>query len=185
MRRVMQELRVSVCVIALLATPNAFAAATAVSAHKAAAGKTSSQKHLNQKPLATILAVDPDFKTFHQLLIAAGLSDRVDGTAGLSVLAPTEAAFAKLPEGTLDDWLKPENHEKLVAIVGYHLLPRKLALTQALQLGMLPTLAGDPLQVTIEDKQPLLDGARVLKANIEATNGMIHAIDTVLVPDGK
>ncbi len=185
MRRVMHDLRAALCVIALLATPIATVAANTASAHKAAAGKISNQKHLNQKPLATILAVDPDFKTFYQLLVAAGLTDRLDGTTGLSVLAPTESAFAKLPEGTLDDWLKPDNHEKLVSIMGYHLLPRKLTLIQAMQLGMLPTLAGDPLQVTIEDKQPLLDGAHVLRANIEASNGMIQGIDTVLLPDGK
>lgn len=183
--RLAHRLRLIACAACLATVSTSFAAATKSSAHNASVGKIASQKHLNQKPLATILAVDPDFKTFHELLIASGLADRLDSKNKITVLAPTEAAFAKLPDGTVDDWLKPDNHQQLVAIVEYHLLPRKLTLTQTMQLELLPTLAGDPLQVTIEDKQPLLNGARVLRADIEASNGMIQGIDTVLVPDGK
>ena len=127
--------------------------------------------------------------TFTTLLAAAqaaGLADALATTPNITVFAPTDAAFAKLPAGTVENLLKPANKDKLVAILTYHVLPRKLASNQMLAGPFhVRTLKAQPdrvLAITKNSDGVTVDGAKVVQADISADNGLIHVIDTVLLP---
>ena len=154
-----------------------------------AAGKHTPRKigseHAQPQSIAVIVASSPDFKTLSAALTAAGLNEDLNASGPRTLFAPTEAAFAKLPAGTLDGLMKPENHDKLTAILRYHLVPSRVEAKQLAKLKFVPTVNGDPLAVTLDGRQVMLDNARVVKADIKASNGVSHAIDTLLMPDGK
>ena len=128
------------------------------------------------------------FNTLIAAAKAAGLAGALKGPGPLTVFAPTDAAFAKLPAGTVESLLKPENKDQLVAVLTYHVLPRKLT------SNMLPggsthvrSLNGNArtLKVVNAGNGVSVDGARVLAADVAADNGVIHVIDTVLLPKKK
>jgi len=126
------------------------------------------------------------FKTLLAAAQAAGLADALATTQNITVFAPTDEAFAKLPAGTVENLLKPENKDQLVAILTYHVLPRKLASNQMLAGPFhVRTLKAEPDRVLAIAKGGdgvTVDGARVIQADIAADNGIIHVIDTVLLP---
>jgi uncharacterized surface protein with fasciclin (FAS1) repeats len=127
--------------------------------------------------------------TFNTLLAAAqaaGLADALATGKNLTVFAPTDEAFAKLPAGTVENLLKPENKDQLVAVLSYHVLPRKLASNQMLAGPFhVRTLKGSGdrvLAITKNADGVTIDKARVVSADIMADNGIIHVIDTVMLP---
>ena len=122
------------------------------------------------------------FKTLTAALKAAGLVDTLKGTGPFTVFAPTDDAFAKLPAGTVDDLLKPENKEKLVAILTYHVVPAKAMAKDVAGMSSAKTVNGKELKLKVEGGKVLVNGATVTKADIETSNGVIHVIDTVLMP---
>ena len=126
------------------------------------------------------------FNTLLAAAKAAGLADTLKGAGPFTVFAPTDEAFAKLPAGTVDDLLKPENKDKLVAILTYHVVPRKLASNQMLAGPFhVRTLKAKPdrtLAITKGADGVTVDNAKVVKADIMTDNGIIHVIDTVLLP---
>jgi uncharacterized surface protein with fasciclin (FAS1) repeats len=124
------------------------------------------------------------FKTLVAAVKAADLVDVLKGEGPFTVLAPTDEAFAKLPEGTVESLLKPENKEKLVAILKYHVIPGKAVAADVVKLDghEVKTVEGSSVKVAIKDGVPTIDGAKVIKADIETTNGVIHVIDTVILP---
>ncbi len=124
------------------------------------------------------------FKTLAAALKAADLIDTLKGEGPFTVLAPTDEAFAKLPEGTVETLLKPENKEKLVAILKYHVIAGKAVASDVIKLDgkEVKTVEGSPVKIEVKDGCPMIDGAKVVKADIEATNGVIHVIDTVILP---
>ncbi len=129
-----------------------------------------------------------NFKTLVRLVQAAGLVDTLKGPGPFTVFAPTDAAFAKLPAGTLDDLAKPENADKLKAILTYHVLPAKVDAKTAMSMTSPtspPTVEGDTLQVTTRNGKVMINDATVVMADVMTTNGIIHAIDTVLMPPAK
>lgn len=129
-----------------------------------------------------------NFKTLVRLVQAAGLVDTLKGPGPFTVFAPTDAAFAKLPAGTLDDLAKPENADKLKAILTYHVLPAKVDAKTAMSMSSPtspPTVEGDTLQVTTRGGKVMINDATVVMADVMASNGIIHAIDTVLMPPAK
>ena len=156
----------------------------AIAAGKPVAKKTGNE-HTERQSIAAVVASNPDFKTLGTALTAAGLSEGLNASGSQTLFAPTEAAFAKLPAGALGELMKPENHDKLVAIMNYHLVPQTVEAKQLSKLTLVPTVNGDPLAVTHDGKQVMVDNARVVRADIRASNGVIHAIDTLLMPDGK
>lgn len=160
------------------------AMASLVFAGKPIAGKANVE-HAPRQSIAASVASNPNFKTLATALAAAGLREGLDAPGSRTLFAPTEAAFAKLPPGKLDEWMKPENHDQLVAILNYHLVPMKVEAKQLARLAIVPTVNGDPLVVAGQGKQVSVDGARLIKTDIQASNGVIHAIDNVLIPDGK
>ena len=125
------------------------------------------------------------FKTLAAALNAAGLVNTLKGPDPFTVFAPTDDAFAKLPPGTLDDLLKPENKGKLTAILTYHVVPGAVTSRQVTNLKEAKTVNGSMLQVSTRDGKVMINNADVVKPDIETSNGVIHVIDAVLLPPAK
>ena len=122
------------------------------------------------------------FKTLVAAVEAAGLVDTLQGAGPFTVFAPTDAAFAALPAGTVDDLLKPENKARLVAVLTYHVLPGKvMAADVAGKQAEVATVEGSTLKVDARDGVKVND-ATVVAADVAASNGVIHAIDKVVMP---
>ncbi len=127
-------------------------------------------------------AVDAgSFKTLAAALKAAGLVDTLKGKGPFTVFAPTDDAFAKLPAGTVESLLKPENKAKLTAILLYHVVPGAVKAADVVKLKSAKTVGGQSLEIDTTDGVKI-NGAKVVKADIECANGVIHVIDTVLLP---
>ena len=122
------------------------------------------------------------FKTLAAALTAAGLVDTLKSGGPFTVFAPTDDAFAKLPAGTLDDLLKPENKAKLSAILTYHVVPGKVMAKDVVGLSSAKTVNGKELGIATKDGKVTVDNATVIKTDIECSNGVIHVIDSVVLP---
>ena len=122
------------------------------------------------------------FKTWVAAVQAAGLVDTLKGPGPFTVFAPTDEAFAKLPAGTVDDLLKPENKDKLVAVLTYHVVPGKvMAADVAGKKTMAKSVQGG--EITVDGSNGVMvDNAKVVQADIVADNGVIHVIDAVILP---
>jgi len=125
------------------------------------------------------------FNTLVAAIKAAGLVDALKAPGPLTVFAPTDAAFAKLPAGTVDDLLKPANKEKLKSILLYHVVSGKVMSTDLKGTVKPASLEGQTLTIVASASGVTVNGAKVEKADIVATNGVIHVIDTVLLPPAK
>ncbi|MBE0544111.1 MAG: fasciclin domain-containing protein [Verrucomicrobia bacterium] len=121
------------------------------------------------------------FNTLVAAVKAAGLVETLQGTGPFTVFAPTDEAFAKLPKGTVEDLLKPENKEKLVAILTYHVLPGKVTAAEVKTMKA-KTVNGKELNLKVWGGNVTVDNAKVVKADVMAKNGVIHVIDTVVLP---
>ena len=122
------------------------------------------------------------FTTLVAAVTAAGLGDTLKGPGPFTVFAPTDDAFAKLPAGTVEELLKPENKAKLTAILTYHVVPGKVMAKQAMKLKSAKTVNGKALTLKVTGGSLMVDKAKVAKADIDCTNGVIHVIDTVVLP---
>ena len=126
------------------------------------------------------------FNTLAAALQAAGLVETLKGDGPFTVFAPTDAAFAKLPEGTVEDLLKSENKDKLVAILTYHVVPGKVTAEQVVNLDSAKSVQGSPIAIAVKDGKVMLnDSSTVIKADVMASNGVIHVIDTVILPPAE
>jgi uncharacterized surface protein with fasciclin (FAS1) repeats len=121
------------------------------------------------------------FTTLAKAIDAAGLTETLKADGPFTVFAPTDDAFAKLPEGTLDALL--QDKEKLAAILTYHVVPGELASTDVAQRSTAATVNGKDLKFTSSEGKVMVGNATVTQADIPATNGVIHVIDTVLLPE--
>ncbi len=133
----------------------------------------------------TVVAIASKAGTFGTLLAAAkaaGLADALAGEGPFTVLAPTDEAFAKLPAGTVESLLKPENKDKLASILKYHVIPGRVYAAQALALGAAATLQGNEVVFDLANGSLIADGVRVVRTDIDASNGVIHVIDAVILP---
>jgi len=122
------------------------------------------------------------FKTLAAALTAAGLVDALKGEGPFTVFAPTDEAFAKLPEGTVETLLKPENKEMLTDILTYHVVAGDVRAEAAVKLTSATALNGKTLKLEVKDGVLHLNESKVTAADIVATNGVIHVIDAVLLP---
>lgn len=122
------------------------------------------------------------FKTLATALKAAGLVETLKSEGPFTVFAPTDKAFAKLPEGTVESLLKPENKEKLTAILTYHVVPGKVMAEDVVRLDKAETVQGSEVKIQATDGKVRINDAQVVKADIECGNGVIHVIDAVLLP---
>lgn len=122
------------------------------------------------------------FNTLAAALKAAGLVDTLKGAGPFTVFAPTDEAFAKLPKGTVEDLLKPENKAKLTAILTYHVVPGKVMAADVVKLTSAKTVQGSSAKIAVKDGKVTIDGANVVKTDIAASNGVIHVVDSVILP---
>jgi uncharacterized surface protein with fasciclin (FAS1) repeats len=136
------------------------------------------------KDIVDTAASAGSFKTLVAAIEAAGLAETLKGPGPFTVFAPTDEAFAKLPAGTVETLLKPENKDKLVQILTYHVVPGKVTSGDvAGKSTEAKTVEGTMLQVDAKDGAVMVDEARVVQADIAADNGVIHVIDTVVMPN--
>jgi uncharacterized surface protein with fasciclin (FAS1) repeats len=131
--------------------------------------------------IVEVAAKAGDFNTLVSAIKAAGLVDTLSGDGPFTVFAPTDAAFKKLPEGTLDSLLKPANKGKLQSILTYHVLSGKV-MAADVEPGMVSTVEGSDAELAVSDGSVTYAGATVTKTDIKASNGVIHVIDTVVMP---
>lgn len=122
------------------------------------------------------------FKTLATALSAAGLVETLKGKGPFTVFAPTDAAFAKLPAGTVENLLKPENKAKLSSILTYHVVAGKVMAANVMKLKSAKTVQGQSITIAVKDGKVTVDGATVTATDIKASNGVIHVIDTVMLP---
>jgi uncharacterized surface protein with fasciclin (FAS1) repeats len=122
------------------------------------------------------------FNTLATALQAAGLADTLKTQGPFTVFAPTDEAFSKLPAGTVESLLKPENKEKLKAILLYHVVAGDVSAAQVMKMSSAKTVEGQDVKITVTDGAVMVNNANVIKADVLATNGVIHVIDTVLLP---
>lgn len=122
------------------------------------------------------------FNTLLAAAKAAGLVDALSGDGPLTVFAPTDDAFAKLPKGTVENLLKAENRDKLQAILKFHVVPGRVFARDAVKAGKAKTLQGQKLEISVAANGVSVNGSRVVAADIEASNGVIHVIDAVMLP---
>jgi len=123
-----------------------------------------------------------DFTTLAAALQAAGLVDTLKGPGPFTVFAPTDEAFAKLPAGTVEELLKPENKEKLVAILTYHVVSGKVMAKDVMKMTSAKTVNGKSVTIMDQNGVVMVDNAKVIKTDIAASNGVIHVIDSVIIP---
>ena len=122
------------------------------------------------------------FGTLVAAVQAAGLVETLKGPGPFTVFAPTDEAFAKLPAGTLEDLLKPENKAKLTAILTYHVVPARAMAKDVAGMTSAKTVNGKDLKLKADGGKVMVDKATVVKPDVEASNGVIHVIDAVLMP---
>jgi uncharacterized surface protein with fasciclin (FAS1) repeats len=122
------------------------------------------------------------FGTLVAAVQAAGLVDALKGEGPLTVFAPTDAAFAKLPEGTVENLLKPENKDQLVAILTYHVVAGKVMASDVVELSSARTLNGKTAGIKVAGGNVMIDDAKVVATDIETSNGVVHVIDSVILP---
>lgn len=146
--------------------------------------------HAEEKPAPTNDIVDTavaagSFETLAAALTAAGLVEALKGEGPFTVFAPTDEAFAKLPEGTVETLLKPENKEQLTDILTYHVVSGDVRAETAVTLDAATALNGKTLKLEVKDGALHINESKVTAADVVATNGVIHVIDTVLIPSAE
>ena len=134
------------------------------------------------KDIVAVASGAGSFNTLVAAVKAAGLVDTLQGAGPFTVFAPTDEAFAKLPKGTVESLLKPENKEKLVSILTYHVLSGKVMAADVKTMKA-KTVNGQSLDVKVSDGAVTVDNAKVIKTDVAASNGVIHVIDTVVMPN--
>lgn len=158
-----------------LASPLAFAGAAGDATAKSPQSKA-------QADIVDTAVAAGQFKTLAAALTAAGLVDTLKGKGPFTVFAPTDAAFAALPAGTVDNLLKPENKAQLVAVLTYHVVPGRYPVARVATLDTATTVQGDSVDIRAANGGVTVDTAKVVKADVMASNGVIHVIDKVLMP---
>lgn len=163
----------------------------ATMADKAAAQNTTSAvssvsyDHHGMKDIVDTAVAAGSFNTLAAALKAADLVDALKGEGPFTVFAPTDAAFAKLPAGTVESLLKPENKAKLQAVLLYHVVPGRAMAADVIGKNAHVTLNGQQINVVSRGGSVMIDNAKVATADVKASNGVIHIIDTVILPESK
>ena len=146
-------------------------------------GKKTDTGAMNTSDIVDTAIAAGSFTTLVTAVQAADLVDTLKGKGPFTVFAPTDDAFAKLPAGTVENLLKPENKEKLQAILTYHVVPGKVMASDAAMLSSAKTVNGKSFTISKAGDGIMVDNANVVKADIETSNGVIHVIDQVILPE--
>ncbi len=134
------------------------------------------------KTVVEVAVKADNFKTLVAAVKAAGLVDTLSGDGPFTVFAPSDEAFAKLPKGTIEDLLKPENKKKLASILTYHVVPGKVMAKDVVKLTDAKTAQGSKVKIAVKDGEVMVNKAKVVKTDIPCKNGVIHIIDSVILP---
>jgi uncharacterized surface protein with fasciclin (FAS1) repeats len=140
------------------------------------------EHHGMKKDIVDVAAENGSFNTLVAAIKAAGLVDTLKGEGPFTVFAPTDDAFAKLADGTVESLLKPENKDKLVAILTYHVVAGKVMAADVVKLDSASTVQGQMVTIEVKDGNVMVNNANVIMTDVKASNGVIHVIDTVLLP---
>jgi len=159
----------------------AFTTTPAVAGNDNVAAKAVKTAAAGANDIVAVASGAPNFKTLVAAVKAAGLVETLQGKGPFTVFAPTDEAFAKLPAGTLESLLKPENKEKLIAILTYHVVPGKVMAADVKTMAA-KTVQGQSLNLRVSDAGVTVDNAKVVKTDIATSNGVIHVIDSVILP---
>jgi uncharacterized surface protein with fasciclin (FAS1) repeats len=162
-------------IIAVLVLALAVGVATATAGRATTADPKTGERNLVETAIAA-----GQFKTLASLLQKAGLAGTLEGKGPFTVFAPTDAAFAKVPKATIASLAK--NKAKLRAVLLYHVVKGKVTAAQAMKLHSAKTLEGKPVSIRVSGGKVIVGGATVVKANVMASNGVIHVINKVLIP---
>jgi uncharacterized surface protein with fasciclin (FAS1) repeats len=146
---------------------------------------TSVVRHVKDADIVDTAVSAGSFKTLVAAVKAAGLVDTLKSKGPFTVFAPTDEAFAKLPKGTVESLLKPENKDKLVAILTYHVVAGKVMAKDVVKLTAAKTVQGQEVAIKVEGGKVSVDNATVVKTDIGCSNGVIHVIDNVIIPAEK
>ena len=138
-----------------------------------------------EKDIVDTAVAAGDFQTLVAAVKAAGLVETLKGDGPFTVFAPTDAAFKKIPQATLQDLLKPENKDKLTAILTYHVVSGKVMASDVVGMDEAKTVNGAAAPIKVEGDTVMIGDAKVVKTDIKTSNGVIHVIDTVLMPPSK
>lgn len=157
-------------------------AATSASAGDSCPAAAAGTHRAKSKDIVDTAVSAGSFKTLAAALKAAELVDTLKGKGPFTVFAPTDEAFAKLPAGTVDSLLRPENKAKLTAILTYHVVPGRVLARDLVQRTEVKTVQGSSAKITVSEGKVKVDNANVVKTDITCTNGVIHVIDTVILP---
>ena len=141
------------------------------------------EKEAKSGDIVDVAVAAGQFNTLAAALGAADLVDTLKADGPFTVFAPTDAAFAKLPAGTIDTLLMPENKDQLVAILTYHVVPGNVMAADVVKLSSAATVNGASVAIEVDDGVVRVDNATVIKTDIGASNGVIHVIDTVILPN--
>ena len=157
--------------------------AVAVSAQVALAGDCKYSKAKHTPDIVDTAVAAGNFKTLAAALGAADLIETLKGKGPFTVFAPTDEAFGKLPKGTVEELLKPENKSKLTAILTYHVVPGRVMAADVVKLCEAKTVQGSKAKIRVTDGKVYVDDAQVTATDIKAGNGVIHVIDSVILPN--
>ncbi|MEH0740301.1 fasciclin domain-containing protein [Vibrio cholerae] len=138
--------------------------------------------HGMKKDIVDVAVENGSFTTLVAAVKAAGLVETLKGDGPFTVLAPTDDAFAKLPEGTVEMLLKPENKDKLVSILTYHVIPTKAMAADVVKMDKATTVQGQDVMIKVMGDKVMVNNANVIMTDVKASNGVIHVIDTVIMP---
>lgn len=161
----------------------ALALAVAVASQSTLAGDCQHAKPEQQKDIVDTAVAAGNFKTLAAALTAADLIPTLKGNGPFTVFAPTDKAFAKLPKGTVEELLKPENKKKLTAVLTYHVVPGRVMAADVVKLSKAKTVQGSEVEIRVKQGKVYVDNALVTATDIKAGNGVIHVIDSVLLPN--
>lgn len=145
-------------------------------------GVAHADNHAKKKDIVAVASNAGGFNTLVTAVKAAGLVETLQGPGPFTVFAPSDEAFAKLPKGAVEDLLKPGNKTKLVEILTYHVVPGKVMAADVKPMQV-KTVNGQLLDVKVKDGVVTVDNAKVIKTDVMASNGVIHVIDSVMLPD--
>ena len=137
------------------------------------------------KDIVDTAVANGSFKTLAAALKAAGLVETLKGAGPFTVFAPTDAAFAKLPAGTVETLLKPENKDRLRRVLTYHVVPGRVAAADVTKMNSAKAVSGDNLTIAVKNGKVMINSANVVTPDVGASNGIIHVIDTVILPPEK
>ena len=146
---------------------------------------SAAQAQSSTKDIVDTAVAAGSFTTLAKALQAADLVETLKGKGPFTVFAPTDDAFSKLPKGTLEDLLKPANKAKLRRILSYHVVPGKVAAADVVKLTSAKAVSGDTIDIKASGGSVMVEESHVVKTDIAASNGVIHVIDSVMLPEAK